>query len=93
MRRRRPRPQQQQNPRKEFIPRAKPIEAQGGIKAESRAGDFGKSWWAKRWQDVEDSFRIGGRLARGRRHATKGPGLAAALPTGEASAAPPGWRG
>jgi uncharacterized Zn finger protein len=44
----------------------------GGIKAQSRAGDFGKSWWARRWQAVLDNFHLGGRLARGRTYARSG---------------------
>lgn len=55
-----------------FPPRSKPLAAQGGIKAESRQGDFGKSWWARRWQAVLERFRIGGRLARGRTYARTG---------------------
>ena len=48
------------------------IEAVGGIKAQTRRGKFGKSWWAKRWVEVLESFDIGGRLARGRSYARKG---------------------
>jgi uncharacterized Zn finger protein len=55
-----------------FPPRSKPLEAKGGIKAQSRQGDFGSTWWAKRWQAVLDSFRLGGRLARGRTYARSG---------------------
>jgi len=51
---------------------AKPIETVGGIKAQSRRGAFGKSWWAKRWIDVLESFDIGARLARGKSYARKG---------------------
>lgn len=52
--------------------RPPPRAAHGGIKAQSRHGDFGQSWWAKRWQAVLESFRIGGRLARGRIYARQG---------------------
>ena len=31
------------------FPPSKPREAKGGIKARSRRGDFGESWWARRW--------------------------------------------
>src|SRR5262245_40337330 len=75
-----------------FPPRSKPIEAQGGIKAESRQGDFGKSWWAKRWQTVLDSFRIGGRLERGRTYARKGQVLAIDIHAGEVTARVQGSR-
>src|SRR3954453_21693354 len=52
--------------------RSRPRTAHGGIKAQSRQGDFGKSWWARRWQAVLDGFRLGGRLARGRSYARQG---------------------
>src|SRR5262245_65163009 len=76
----------------EFIPRSKPLEAQGGIKAQSRQGDFGTSWWAKRWQAVLDSFRIGGRLERGRTYARKGQVLAIDIHAGEVTASVQGSR-
>ena len=31
----------------------------GGIKAQSKQGSFGRSWWAKRWIAVLDGFQIG----------------------------------
>ncbi len=76
----------------EHFPRSKPIEAQGGIKAESRQGDFGKSWWARRWQAVLDSFRIGGRLARGRTYARQGQVLSIDIHAGEVTARVQGSR-
>src|SRR5262249_46475105 len=57
---------------RQFFRPSRPREAVGGIKAQSRAGDFGKSWWARRWQAVLDSFHLGGRLARGRTYARSG---------------------
>jgi uncharacterized Zn finger protein len=44
----------------------------GGIKAQSKQGSFGQSWWAKRWIAVLESFDIGARLGRGRTYARKG---------------------
>src|SRR3972149_1398806 len=41
------------------------IKAKGGIKAQSKRGGFGESWWAKRWIATLESFNIGGRLGRG----------------------------
>src|SRR5262245_32996845 len=67
----------------QFPPRSKPRAAQGGIKAQSRQGDFGKSWWAKRWQSVLEGFRIGGRLARGRTYARSGQVLSIDVAHGE----------
>jgi uncharacterized Zn finger protein len=56
----------------EFFPKSRPRAVKGGIKAQSKTGAFGKSWWAKRWIDVLESFNIGARLQRGRTYARKG---------------------
>ncbi len=48
------------------------IRAQGGIRAQSRRGDFGSSWWAQRWLQTLEDFRIGSRLDRGRSYARRG---------------------
>lgn len=50
----------------------RPIEARGGIRAASRRGDFGSNWWAKRWMETLEQFRIGARLSRGRSYARRG---------------------
>ncbi len=55
-----------------YFPPSKPREAKGGIKARSKRGDFGESWWAKRWLQVLESFHMGARLDRGRNYARKG---------------------
>lgn len=49
-----------------------PSEVQGGIKARSKTGSFGKSWWAKRWIAVLEGFEIGPRLSRGKSYARRG---------------------
>src|SRR5262245_36563358 len=54
------------------FPRSRPRAARGGIKAQSRRGSFGASWWAKRWIAVLESFNIGARLGRGRSYARNG---------------------
>jgi len=51
---------------------SKPRPARGGIKAQSKKGQFGQSWWAKRWIAVLEGFDIGARLARGRSYARNG---------------------
>src|SRR5947208_13650302 len=78
--------------REHFPPRSKPREAKGGIKAESRHGDFGTSWWAKRWQAVLDSFRLSGRLARGRTYARQGQVLSIDIAPGKVKARVQGSR-
>lgn len=49
-----------------------PVEVRGGIKAQSKSGSFGKSWWAKRWIAVLESFDLGVRLSRGKTYARRG---------------------
>ena len=55
-----------------FFPPSRPREAKGGIRAQSRRGAFGESWWARRWISVLESFDLGARLGRGRAYARKG---------------------
>jgi uncharacterized Zn finger protein len=77
---------------RDFPPRSKPREARGGIKAQSRQGDFGKSWWARRWQSLLDSFRLSGRLARGRNYARQGQVLSIDVAPGKVKASVQGSR-
>jgi uncharacterized Zn finger protein len=56
----------------DFYERKKPRAVKGGIKAQSKRGAFGESWWARRWIAVLESFDIGARLNRGRSYARKG---------------------
>lgn len=55
-----------------FPPKSQPREAKGGIRASTKRGRFGESWWACRWIQVLESFDIGARLQRGRSYARKG---------------------
>jgi uncharacterized Zn finger protein len=55
-----------------FPPPSVPREVKGGIKARSKRGAFGESWWARRWVQVLESFHLGARLTRGRTYARKG---------------------
>ncbi|PDV99527.1 SWIM zinc finger family protein [Candidatus Chloroploca asiatica] len=48
---------------------ARPRLPADGIIARSQHGDFGESWWAKRWIDVLESFGYGNRLIRGQDYA------------------------
>jgi uncharacterized Zn finger protein len=43
-----------------------------GIRAKSKTGAFGDSWWAKRWIQVLEAFDFGSRLTRGRSYARGG---------------------
>jgi uncharacterized Zn finger protein len=59
------------------------IQAKGGIKAQSRRGDFGETWWGKRWIAVLESFHIGARLTRGKSYARGGQVLSIDFAEGE----------
>ncbi len=63
-------------------PPSRPRVAEGGIKSNSQRGEFGESWWAKRWISVLESFDVGGRLARGRTYARKGQVLSLTVSEG-----------
>src|SRR5438105_4566949 len=73
-------------------PRSQPRKAKGGIKAQSKQGQFGKSWWAKRWIAVLESFQIGARLGRGRSYARNGQVLSIDVGKGAVSAKVQGSR-
>jgi uncharacterized Zn finger protein len=62
-----------------------PCEAKGGIKAQSKRGTFGESWWARRWIAVLESFNIGARLGRGRSYARRGQVLSIEIDKGKVS--------
>ena len=66
----------------DFYERSQPREARGGIKAQSRRGGFGQSWWAKRWIQVLEGFDIGARLSRGRSYARRGQVLSVDIEKG-----------
>ena len=69
-----------------------PREVKGGIKAQSKRGTFGESWWARRWIAVLESFNIGARLGRGRSYARRGQVLSIEIDKGKVSAKVQGSR-
>src|SRR5438128_610491 len=75
-----------------YFPPSRPRRAEGGIKAQTKRGGFGESWWAKRWIQVLESFNIGARLARGRSYARKGQVLSMAIENGRVTAQVQGSR-
>jgi uncharacterized Zn finger protein len=77
---------------REYYPRSRPRQAKGGIKAQSRRGAFGTSWWAKRWIEVLEGFNLGARLARGRSYARGGQVLSIDVDRGEVKARVQGSR-
>ena len=78
--------------RREYFPRSRPRAAKGGIKAQTQRGQFGQSWWAKRWIAVLESFQIGGRLGRGRSYARNGQVLDIKVDKGKVTAKVQGSR-
>jgi hypothetical protein len=74
------------------FPRSVPRQAKGGIRAQSKRGSFGESWWAKRWMQVLESFDLGARLQRGRSYARSGQVLSIDIGKGTVSAKVQGSR-
>lgn len=64
----------------------KKIKPTGGIKAQSKRGAFGETWWAKRWLSTLESFHIGERLNRGKNYARSGQVLSIDIAKGEINA-------
>lgn len=64
----------------------KKIKATGGIKAQSKRGSFGETWWGKRWIGTLESFNIGARLTRGKSYARSGQVLSIDIAKGEIKA-------
>lgn len=75
-----------------YFPKSRAREAKGGIKAQSKRGTFGTSWWARRWIEVLESFNIGARLGRGRSYARKGQVLSINIENGSIAAKVQGSR-
>src|SRR5665213_1868991 len=71
---------------------SRPKAAKGGIKAASRRGGFGESWWGRRWVSVLESFDIGARLQRGRSYARQGQVLSIDVSSGMVEARVQGSR-
>jgi uncharacterized Zn finger protein len=76
----------------DHYPRSTPRRAEGGIKSQSRRGQFGESWWAKRWIQVLEGFNVGARLARGRSYARSGQVLSISVEEGRVTAKVQGSR-
>jgi len=52
--------------------RTRPRDVEGGVKARSRRGKIGQTWWAQRWSQALESIMDSGRLSRGRSYARRG---------------------
>lgn len=71
---------------------AKPKEVKNGIKAKSKRGAIGETWWSRRWISVLESFDMGARLSRGRSYARKGQVISIDIQKGEVTAKVQGTR-
>jgi uncharacterized Zn finger protein len=74
------------------FPHARPRDVKGGIRAQSRRGAFGRTWWARRWIAVLEALELGGRLQRARSYARRGQVVAIALDKGRVEAIVQGSR-
>lgn len=74
------------------FPPSKPRDVKGGIRARSRRGAFGQSWWARRWIAVLEGFELGGRLQRARSYARRGQVVSISIEKGRVDAVVQGTR-
>jgi uncharacterized Zn finger protein len=75
-----------------YPPPAAPRPVEGGLRARSRRGDIGETWWSHRFLALLESLGIGGRLDRGRAYARKGQVLSLEVEPGRVSAEVQGSR-
>ncbi|MBI4729456.1 MAG: SWIM zinc finger family protein [Acidobacteria bacterium] len=74
-----------------YPPPSRPLPAEG-IRARSRRGDIGETWWSRRFIDILESFHMGSRLTRGRRYARAGQVLDLVVEPGAVTARVQGSR-
>nr|MDT0658833.1 SWIM zinc finger family protein [Micromonospora sp. DSM 115978] len=75
-----------------FFEYRRPLRVDGGLRAQSTRGAIGRSWWARRFIDVLESFALGSRLTRGRAYARAGQVLSLTVSPGSVSATVQGSR-
>lgn len=75
-----------------YYPPSKPVKVKGGIKAQSKRGRFGTTWWGRQWIDTLESFDIGARLGRGRSYARSGQVLSIDVGKGRVTSSVQGSR-
>jgi uncharacterized Zn finger protein len=69
-----------------------PIRVENGIRARSKRGDIGSSWWSRRFIDVLEDLDLGTRLASGRRYARAGQVLKLEVTAGSVTSSVQGSR-
>ena len=55
-----------------YYEKTEPKAVKNGLKAKSKRGCIGETWWSRRWVAVLESFNLGARLTRGKSYARKG---------------------
>jgi uncharacterized Zn finger protein len=70
----------------DWYPPSRPIQVEGGIKARSKRGAIGQTWWSERFISVLESFDLGTRLTRGKNYARRGQVLDLAVEPGMVTA-------
>jgi uncharacterized Zn finger protein len=73
-------------------PASKPIAVEGGVRARSKRGRIGDSWWSRRFITVLESLDIGTRLQRGKRYARTGQVINLEIVPGQVRASVQGSR-
>ncbi len=76
----------------ERYPKSTPRDVKGGIRASSKRGRFGESWWARRWISVLEGFNLGARLGRGKSYARRGQVVSIEIEPGKVEATVQGSR-
>jgi uncharacterized Zn finger protein len=75
-----------------YPPPSRPRPVEGGIRAKSSRGPIGETWWSRRFIELLESLRIGGRMDRGRTYARQGQVISMHIDPGAVTAAVQGSR-
>jgi len=75
-----------------YPPPSRPRPVEGGIRAKSSRGPIGETWWSRRFIELLESLRIGGRMDRGRTYARQGQVISIDVDPGAVTAAVQGSR-
>ena len=75
-----------------YPPPARPRAVEGGLKARSKRGAIGETWWSERFVGVLEYIGLGNRLERGRNYARKGQVISLDVDAGLVSALVQGSR-
>ncbi len=76
----------------QWPPPSRPRRVEGGIKARSRRGQIGETWWSRRFTAILEALGMGPRLQRGRAYARAGQVLELTVAPGTVSARVQGSR-